>query len=92
MFLLSICPLQILALKTWSQDISKTIIVSSLKLGQLIQDNELITWSKFKKKVSFNFLRYCPLQIWALEICSQDISKIILASSFKHGQLVEDDE
>ena len=33
------------------------------------------------------------MQIWALETCNQDnISKIILASSFKNGQLVEDDE
>ena len=37
-------------------------------------------------------LSYCPLQIWALETYKQDISKIIIASCFKHGQLVEDDE
>ena len=37
---LSFCPLQILALKTCSQDISKTITASSLKLFQLIEDNE----------------------------------------------------
>ena len=35
---------------------------------------------------------YCPLQIWALKTCNQDISEIIIASSFKQGQLVEDDE
>ena len=44
------------------------------------------------KKIILLFLSYCPLQIWALETCNQDISKIIIASSFKHGQLVEDDE
>ena len=35
---------------------------------------------------------YCPLQIWALKTCNQDISEIIIASGFKQGQLVEDDE
>ena len=33
---------------------------------------------------------YCPLQIWALKACNQDISKISIASSFKHVQLIED--
>ena len=37
------------------------------------------------------FSSYCPLQILALKTC-HDISKIIVARSFKHGQLVEDDE
>ena len=76
--LLSYCPLQILALKTCSQDISKSITASSFKLGQLIEDNELIIWCRLKK-------------IWALKTCHQDITKIIIASSFKHGQLTEDD-
>ena len=39
-FFLSYCPLQILALKACSQDISKTITASSLNLCQLIEDNE----------------------------------------------------
>ena len=47
---------------------------------------------KIKKKL-FDFCAcYLPLQIWALKTCDQDISKIIIASSFKHGQLTEDDE
>ena len=46
---------------------------------------------KFEKNILL-FLSYCSLQIWALETCSQDISKLIIASSFKHGQLVEDDK
>ena len=29
------------------------------------------------KKSYFTFLSYCPLQIWALETCNQDISKFI---------------
>ena len=33
-----------LALKTCSQDISKTITESSFKLGQLIEANKKITW------------------------------------------------
>ena len=32
------------------------------------------------------------MQIWALKTCNQDIWKIIIASSFKHGQLTDDDE
>ena len=44
------------------------------------------------KKVILLFLSYCPLQISALEACNQDISNYSVASSFKHGQLVEDDE
>ena len=31
---------------------------------------------------------YCPLQIWALKTCHQDISKTIKARSFKLGQLI----
>ena len=55
---------------------------------------------KIKKKSYFIFSSYCPLQIWSLKTCHQDISKsiiargsnIIVARSFKHGQLAEDDE
>ena len=49
------CPLQILALKPCSQDISKTNTASSYKLGQLIEDNEKITWRKLKKYISYFF-------------------------------------
>ena len=34
-------------MKFCNQDISKTITARSFKLGQLIEDNEQITWSKF---------------------------------------------
>ena len=34
------CPLQIRPLKTCNKDISKTITASSLKLGQLVEDDE----------------------------------------------------
>ena len=44
------------------------------------------------KDVILLFLSYCSLQILALITWNQDISKIIIASSFKHGQLVEDGE
>ena len=43
-------------------------------------------------KVILFFSNYLPLQIWTLKICNHDISKTIIARSFKHGQLVEDDE
>ena len=47
---------------------------------------------KIKKKSYFIFSSYCSLQIWSLKTCHHDISKIIVARSFKHGQLEEDDE
>ena len=47
---------------------------------------------KIKEKVIFFFLNYLPLQIWTLKICIHDISKTIIARSFKLGQLIEDDE
>ena len=52
-------------MKFCNQDISKTITARSFKLGQLIEDNEKITWLKFLKK--FFFFSYCPLQIFDLE-------------------------
>ena len=42
-----------------------------------------------KKSYSI-FLSFCPLQIWALKTCNRDISKV-MASSFKHGQLTEEE-
>ena len=40
----------------------------------------------------FIFFELFHLQILASKTCHQDISKIIVAWSFKHGQLVEDGE
>ena len=47
---------------------------------------------KIKKKLYYFYSKYLPLQIWTLKICNHDISKTITASSFKLGQLIEDDE
>ena len=44
------------------------------------------------EKGYFSFLSYCPLQILALKTCIQDISKTITASSFKLGELIEDND
>ena len=44
------------------------------------------------KKVILFLSNYLPLQIWTLKICNHDIVKTITASSFKLGQLIEDDE
>ena len=44
------------------------------------------------KKNIIVFSYYRPLQIWTLKICNHDISKTIIATSFKLGQLIEDDE
>ena len=40
----------------------------------------------------FNFSSYCPLQILVLQTCNKNISKTFIASSFKHGQLIEDND
>ena len=34
-------------------------------------------------KINLFFSNYCPLQIWTLKICNQDISKSVIASSLK---------
>ena len=47
---------------------------------------------KIRKKSLFFFSNYLPLQIYTLKICIYDILKTITASSFKLGQLIEDDE
>ena len=47
---------------------------------------------KIKKKSYLFFSNSLPLQIWTLKICNHDISKTITATSFKLGQLIEDDE
>ena len=47
---------------------------------------------KIKEKVILFFSNYLSLQIWTLKICIHAISKIIIARSFKLGQLIEDDE
>ena len=47
---------------------------------------------KIIEKVILFFSNYLPLQIWTLKICIHDISKTIIARSFKLGQLIEDDE
>ena len=47
---------------------------------------------KIEKKDIIVFSYYRPLQIWTLKICNHDISKTIIARSFKLGQPIEDDE
>ena len=44
------------------------------------------------KIVILFFSNYLPLQIWTLKICIHDILKTITATSFKLGQLIEDDK
>ena len=44
------------------------------------------------KKSYFIFFELLPFANLVIETCHQDISKFIVARSFKHGQLVEDDE
>ena len=45
-----------------------------------------------KKKDILFFSNYPPLQIWTLKFFNHDISKSIIARSFKLIQLIEDDE
>ena len=58
-------------MKFCNQDISKTIIARSFKLGHLIEDNEKINWRNFGKKVII-FSSYCLLQLCPLKTCSKD--------------------
>ena len=44
------------------------------------------------RKSYFIFFNYLPLQILTLKICNCDISKSIIARSFKLGQLILDGE
>ena len=44
------------------------------------------------RKGYFIFSNYLPLQIWTLKICNHDISKTIIARSFKLSQPIEDDK
>ena len=44
LFFSNYLPLQILTLKICNHDISKTITARSLKLNQLIEDDEQINW------------------------------------------------
>ena len=44
------------------------------------------------QKSYFIFSNYLPLQIWTLKFLNCDISKTIIARSFKLGQLIMDDE
>ena len=44
------------------------------------------------KKNYFSFYDLLTFSNLGIETCNQDISKIIIASSFKRGQLVEDDK
>ena len=39
-------------------------MAKGLKLGELIGDDEKITWLKFKKKITLFFRSYGPLKIW----------------------------
>ena len=80
--------MQIWALRTCNQDISTIIIASSFKHGQLTEMISILL-DENKKKSCNMFLSCCPLQILALETSYQDISTIVITSSFKHGQLVE---
>ena len=66
LFFSNYLPLQIWTLKICIHDISKIITARSFKLGQLIEDDEKINWSKFKKKVILFFSNYLPLQIWTV--------------------------
>ena len=74
-------------MKFCNQDISKTITARIFKLGQLIEDNEWITWSNYKK-VSF----LCVIALCKFGHRKLDISKTITARSFKLGQPIEENE
>ena len=65
----------------------------NFKLGQVIVDNDS-KWvdNLVKIKKSYFFLVITLCKCLALKTCNQNISKTITASSFKLGQLIEDNE
>ena len=71
-------------------EILKTIIARSFKLGQLIED--IMSRLTGETLNYYFFFSFCPLQIWPLETCNKDILKTITPSSIIPGQLIEDDE
>ena len=44
------------------------------------------------KKNCLIFLSYCPSQIRPMKFCNHDNSKIVIARSFKFGQLIQNVE
>ena len=77
--------MQIWALETCYQDISKIIKASCFKHGQLVEDDEWITWLKFKKKVIIFFYVNVGIENFNKDTC---ISKHFIDSSFKLCELI----
>ena len=63
--------------KICQQDISKTVWARVLKLGQLIGDNEYITWLNLKKKSCYFSGVMAIWKFGRFKICQQDISKTV---------------
>ena len=82
-----LCPFERVIMKFCNQIISKA---RSFKLGQLIEDNDQITWWKLKKKSYFIFWGVITLCKFGHR--KLDILKTITARSFKLGQLIGDNE
>ena len=67
-------------MKYCNQDISKTITARSFKLGQLIEDNEKITWLKFKKSYLI-FLKFLPFANLDIEnLISQKLLHLVASN------------
>ena len=66
-----------------SGDYDNIFIARSINLGQLI-DYLVVCLKKHTHKKSYYISTYCSLQIWALKICNQDISKTNLCTYELH--------
>ena len=89
MFFSSYFPLKILALKTCNKDISKIIIASSFKRGQMMM-SRLPAENCLKAFYFSNVIALC--KFLALKTCNPGIAKFTIARSFILGQLIQDGE
>ena len=88
LFLFELSPIANLELENCNQDILKTVIARSFKLGQLIEGDKYIDCLVKIKTSCLFFSIYLPLQIWTSKIYNRDISKSIIGMSFKLCQLI----
>ena len=80
-------------MKSCQQDISKSIWARGLKLGQLIGDDDKITWLKFKKKNHHNYSEFWPFEnLDLLKFVSKISQKLFELGAWNLGHLIGDDE
>ena len=75
-------------LKKCNQDIPKSIIAKSFKLGKLIEDETIV----YLVKIQTNFVVVPFASLVFENVLSRDLEKHYIARSSKCDQLIEDNE